>query len=89
MIWNSQNDCFEFNCSFLIENPEKLTYKIILSIYSHIFDPFGFIQPFSLQRKLFIQELSRLGILWDEEVPPNSKKRLECLVNRDKCYFDV
>ena len=25
MTWNSQSDCFQFNCSFSNESPEKLT----------------------------------------------------------------
>ena len=74
MDWNSQNDCFKFNCSFSNENSEKRTRRPILSVYSRIFDPLSFIQPFILKPKLLIQELSRLGLLWDEEVPQNIKK---------------
>ena len=74
MTWNSQSDCFQFNCSCLNENPEKLTHRIILSVYSRIFDRLGFIQQFILQPKLLIQKLNRLGLSWDEEVPPNIKK---------------
>ena len=71
MTWSSQNDCFKFDCSFSNEIPEKLTRRIILSIYSRIFDPLGFIQPFVLHPKLIVQELSHLGLSWDNEVLPN------------------
>ena len=47
----------------------KLTRQVILSVYSQIFDPLGFVQPFILQPKLIIQELCRLGLSWDDEVP--------------------
>ena len=43
-------------------------------LYSRIFDPLGFTQPFVLQLKLIIQELCRLGLSWDEEVPINVKR---------------
>ena len=48
--------------------------RIILSVYSRIFDPLGFIQPFILQSKLTIQELCRLGLSWDDEVPIEVKR---------------
>ena len=42
VTWSSQNDCLKFDCSFSNEIPEKLTRRIILSIYSRIFDPLDF-----------------------------------------------
>ena len=54
MSWCSLSDCFKFNCSFIDEVPEKLTRRVILSVYSRIFDPLGFIQPFVLNPKLII-----------------------------------
>ena len=69
MTWCSQDDCFRFNCAFIDRSPIKLTRRVVLSIYSRIFDPLGFVQPFILQPKLLIQELCRLGLSWDEEVP--------------------
>ena len=68
MTCKSDSDCFKFDCSFTNENEEKITRRRILSIYSRIFDPLGSIQPFSLKPKLIIQELSRLKLLWDDEI---------------------
>ena len=59
---------------FLDEHPEKLTQRVILSIYSRIFDPFGFIQPFTLQPKLIVLEFCRLGLSWDDKVPMEVSK---------------
>ena len=74
MTWCSQDNCFKFNCSFLTKCLKKLTRHVILSVYSQIFDPLRFLQPFVLHPKLIIQELSRLGLSWDDEVPLNVKK---------------
>ena len=74
MTWCSQDDCFKFDCAFSDEIPEKITRRIILSIYSRIFDLLGLIQQFVLHLKLIIQELSLLGLSWDEEVPISVKK---------------
>ena len=38
-------------------------------MYSSIFDPLGFIQPFILKLKLLIQDLSRLKCGWDDKIP--------------------
>ena len=49
MIWKSDSDCFKFDCSFTTESKEKVTRRRLLSIYSRIFDPLGFIRPFILK----------------------------------------
>ena len=69
MSWISMGDYFHFDCAFVDNPPVKLTRRVILSVYSRIFDPLGFVQPFILQPKLIIQELCRLGLSWDEVVP--------------------
>ena len=48
MTWCSQDDYFKFDCLFSDEIPEKLTRRVILSMYSRIFYPLGCIQPFVL-----------------------------------------
>ena len=73
MTWKSDSDCFKFDCSFTTESEEKVTRRRILSVYSRIFDPLGFIQPFILKPKLIIQELSHLKLLWDDEIPDSLK----------------
>ena len=69
MTWKSDIDCFKFNCSFTAESEEKVTRRRILSIYSRIFDPLEFIQPFILKPKLIIQDLRHFTLLWDDEIP--------------------
>ena len=56
MSWCSLSDCLKFNSSLSDEVPEKLTRRVILSFYSKIFYPLGFVQPFMLNLKLIIQE---------------------------------
>ena len=58
MIWNVEDDCFEFNVQ-LQEKPA--THRGILSVRSTIFDPLGFLSPFILPAKLITQEACREG----------------------------
>ena len=89
MTWKSDIECFKFNCSFPAEREERVTRRRILSVYSRIFDPLGFIQPFILKPKLIIQELSRLKLLLGDEIPDRLKKRLAYLAFRNNRNFDV
>ena len=68
MSWEASLDCFQFVCSLSNENVSKLTRCVVVSLYSRIIDPLGFIQPFILHPKLLIQELSCLKIGWDDVV---------------------
>lgn len=45
------------------------TRRGILSVVSSIYDPLGFLSPFTLLPKLLLQEMCRKGISWDEPVP--------------------
>ena len=74
MSWISSSDCFHFDCACIDNLPSKLTRRVILSVYSKIFDPLGFVQPFILQPKLIIQKLCQLGLSWDEAVPEEITK---------------
>ena len=55
------------------EDVGKVTRRRILSVYSRIFDPLGFIQPFILKLNLIIQELNRLKLLWDDDISESIK----------------
>ena len=74
MTCDASLDCFKFACSFSDVKINKLTRRVILSIYSQVFDPLGFIQPFILRPKLLIQELSHLKLGWDDIVPNENGK---------------
>ena len=69
MVWKASENCFKFVCGFSDDKVEKLTQRVISSIYSRIFDPLGFIKPFILGPRLLIQNLSRVKLGWDDDVP--------------------
>ena len=63
--WEIKKDEFTFSRN-LKEAP--WTKRGILGVVSSIFDPLGFVTPFSLKAKLLLQELWRSDMDWDEEV---------------------
>ena len=67
ILWNIKKDCFQFRIN-LVSKPD--TKRGILSMASSIFDPLGWIAPFSLRAKLILQDMCREKLDWDDEVLP-------------------
>ena len=71
MIWNINQDKLTFKP---VTKDYPNTKRGILSLVSSVFDPFGVLTPSLLEPKLIIQELWKLKISSDEQIP----KELEC-----------
>jgi hypothetical protein len=72
LSWNKSVDCFYFEG---IEVPPELivTKRVVLSFIARLFDPLGFLTPFVVRLKCLFQELWKLGLEWDSEVPEHLK----------------
>ena len=64
--WRINEDYFTFTRNM---KDYSTTKRGILSAVSSVFDPLGFLTPFTLKAKLIIQEMWRQNLDWDEEVP--------------------
>ena len=64
--WRINEDYFTFTRNM---KDYSTTKRGILSAISSVFDPLGFLTPFTLKAKLIIQEMWRQNLDWDEEVP--------------------
>ena len=64
--WNVREDFFLFVC-----HPKErvMTKRGVVSLVSSIYDPCGFISPFTVRAKFFIQEVWSHGLDWDEPLP--------------------
>ena len=61
--WNPVNDCFSFD-SLASPNGMIITKRLVLSFIARLFDPLGFLTPFSVKAKIIFQQLWVLGIEW-------------------------
>ena len=66
VCWNVESDCF---CYKIVIAEKPLTKRGLLSIVSSVFDPLGFVCPYTIIAKKLIQDLTRSKIGWDEPLP--------------------
>ena len=71
--WDTKRDVFEFNMQTVSDLAKKLkpTKRTILRVIQKVFDPLGIMSPFIIKFKVLLQELCRLNIGWDEQIPDN------------------
>ena len=70
--WDVVKDSFIFE-SLPFER-EEVTKRAILKIVAPIFHPLGFVSPFVLIAKTFLQELWRMKLAWDTIIDDNAKR---------------
>ena len=71
--WNPDGDTFSFEG--LVLPPDVIpTKRVVLSCVARLFDPLGFVSPFTMVAKMLFQELWQLGLGWDDELPADSSK---------------
>jgi hypothetical protein len=66
--WSPESDVFAYQGLFL---PEVMvpTKRIILSCIARLYDPLGFVAPFTMSLKILFQQVWTLGLDWDDELP--------------------
>ena len=79
VLWQADNDIFTFKT-----NPPDVNFKFtkrnFLSKIATLFDPLGFIAPFTIRAKVLLQEMWTSGIDWDDSLN-------EILVNKSREWF--
>ena len=79
LLWNCNTDEFRFKVKLEFISPTdpsvhlkpKITKRRILSQVARIYDPIGFATSF----KIGMQELWKLGLNWDDELPCNVQEK--------------
>ena len=67
LLWNTNNDQFEYNIQPVIDVLEELkpTKRTVLKIIQKVYDPLGFLSPYLIVAKVYLQKLCRLELGWD------------------------
>ena len=71
LVWRSEKDEFVFDLKGLLDivKGKENTKRSVLQTSVRIFDPKGFLTPFTIWVKCLFQELWERGISWDEQLP--------------------
>ncbi|XP_074608719.1 uncharacterized protein LOC141863139 [Acropora palmata] len=65
--WCVESDTFTFNICL---RTWPFTRRGILSVIGSVFDPLGYVLPFIRNAKHILQDLCRIKLVWDDEIPP-------------------
>ena len=68
MKWSPSGDCFSFS-GLAVQKDVCLTKRLVLSLISRLFDPLGFLTPFTITVKCIFQEIWKLDLGWDVILP--------------------
>ncbi len=83
MVWKMDTDQFGYQVDI---RSKPSTRRGMLSTLCALYDPLGFAGPVTLQAKQMLQELCRLKIGWDDEVPDSMKRKWN---NWTKSLYDL
>ncbi|XP_065078351.1 uncharacterized protein LOC135701472, partial [Ochlerotatus camptorhynchus] len=68
LLWHPELDTFRFKVpERFSDNP--ISKRIVVSEMSKLFDPLDFMGPVVITAKVFVQQLWKLKLSWDEELP--------------------
>ena len=76
VMWLANEDVFTFK-SISIEPGFKPTKRNFLKKIATLFDPLGFLSPFVIRAKLFMQEMWIVGIEWDDLLSDDLVRRIK------------
>ena len=65
--WNPTTDIFEFSVS--LSNPVPSSKRTLLSAIAKLYDPLGWVTPVVITAKIFMRQLWRQKLDWDDTLP--------------------
>ncbi|GFW97517.1 uncharacterized protein TNCV_4991921 [Trichonephila clavipes] len=90
IIWDLDNDVLKCCTNFdSLTCEAKITKRFVLSTVQKVFDPIGMWAPSTLLLKLLLQELWKMKIAWDEELPQNIVNKFMKWFNEIQILKDV
>ena len=69
IIWDFRKDVIKYNLKLPQDIPLKFTKRNVLSIAMSVYDPLGLISNITIESRILMQELWKMGLDWDEPLP--------------------
>ncbi|XP_064462475.1 uncharacterized protein LOC135373149 [Ornithodoros turicata] len=67
--WDRQTDSLKLAQHNRSAGSESTTKRTILQVSASVFDPLGFVSPFTICSKILFQRIWQAGVGWDEDLP--------------------
>ncbi|XP_064482768.1 uncharacterized protein LOC135395520 [Ornithodoros turicata] len=67
--WDRQTDSLKLAQHNRSTGSESTTKRTILQVSASVFDPLGFVSPFTICSKILFQRIWQAGVGWDEDLP--------------------
>lgn len=93
--WSKLCDCFGFD-GIEVSPSIQLTKRHVLSFVARLFDPLGLLSPYVMTIKVLFQQLWKLGLGWEDELPVDLAKHFKVWLDGlvvlkqwdiPRCYF--
>lgn len=81
MYWETNEDYFYFKADPIMLEGVQYTKRLVLSFIARIYDPLGFLNPFTVMVKILFQDLWRLGLEWDHPLPTELQDKMTTWAN--------
>ncbi|KRZ11509.1 hypothetical protein T11_12642 [Trichinella zimbabwensis] len=75
VFWMKDEDILTFKPPADLNTQSRCTRRQMLSLTARLYDPLGYIAPFTGQMKMLFQRLWTTGLGWDAPLPPQMEKR--------------
>ena len=85
IVWNPKND--ELGIRSNLTGVETISKRTILSEIARLFDPLGLLGPVVVTTKILLQDLWKLQIDWDEQVPEIIRSKWG-LIRENLCHLN-
>ena len=92
ITWNPREDTLVFNLTTLharVQEESFTTKRSVLSLVASVYDPLGFLLPFTLRGKLLIQRLWTESLTWDEPISSDIRREVSLWANELKDLANV
>lgn len=77
LIWDPASDAFmfKFDCDETNKLLERVCKRTVLADLARLFDPLGLLGPVVVRGKLFLQELWKTKLAWDDQLPKDQANK--------------
>ncbi|XP_058816793.1 uncharacterized protein LOC131680088 [Topomyia yanbarensis] len=88
IVWNTGTDAFTFSGRMrddllrYLNGEQRPTKGMVASCVMSLFDPQGFLIPFTIFGRILLQDLWRTGCEWDDETNDDAVEKWRCWVSR-------